>query len=451
MPRSTPPAPLAKLRPKPETAIFEVILLPLLVPFIAWLMGRDDLFFLQTPFPWMILIPILTASRYGTLYGLLSLLVMSSLSSLYVLIFDPAQLKTISQILVGSLLVVLIIGEMIQYWGNRVEKQAKALADYRLSASQSEQALQLLHISYSQLEEDLVAESQSLANSLRLMDTAINHVHAGNKAQALSVAVKKMQEILTQYPWLEAAAFYRMANNNELHPDSLGAIGLIALDTYQDPLVKEAIRCKQGVSVRHTQLTDNIQLNTKLQAAIPMIDGNGKLWGVMAIARMANSAITQQNLNLLALLCGYVGNLLSNATQPSSNAKVLMQDMHTAISVVLNRVKTATLITLSIRNTEHSSEYDDYFIAKVRGANRIWCLQRQESTTLVILLPLLNAQNIEQFQSNLASGFIRRFGKEFATAGISLKFNPIHHQIQRTALQKYLVSLGKFSDARLIR
>jgi len=43
---------LAPLRPKPENAVFEVILLPLLVPFLAWLMGREDLFFLQPNTSW---------------------------------------------------------------------------------------------------------------------------------------------------------------------------------------------------------------------------------------------------------------------------------------------------------------------------------------------------------------------------------------------------------------
>lgn len=451
IPRSTTPAPLAKLRPKPDNAIFEVILLPLLVPFLAWLMGREDLFFLQTPFPWMLLVPTLTASRYGTRYGLLSLLVMSSLSLLYVLIFNPALLTTASQILVGSLLVVLVIGEMIQYWGNRTEKQAKELEGYRLSASQSEQALQLLHISYSQLEEDLVAENQSLANSLRLLDASVSHATVNNQAEALNIAVSKMQEILTHYPWLEAAAFYRMGNDGQLHRNNMGSIGLIAMDTYKDPLILEAIRCKQAVSVKNTQLIEKHQLNTKLQAAIPLIDSNGRLWGVMAIARMANSAMTQQNLNLLALLCNYVSNLLDNTKRPASNARILIQEMYTALNVVLNKVKTATLITMTIRNTDESTEYQDYFAAKVRGANRIWRLHRQESTTLVILLPLFNTEDFQQFQTNLAAGFIKRFGKEFSAAGISLKVNPIRHQIKREDLQKYLVSLGKFDDARLIR
>ncbi|RVU84213.1 hypothetical protein EOL70_12055 [Leucothrix sargassi] len=441
---------LAPLRPKPENAVFEVILLPLLVPFLAWLMGREDLFFLETPFPWMLLVPTLTASRYGTRYGLLSLTVMSSLSLLYAIVFQPSILMPLSQILVGSLLVVLVIGEMIQYWGNRTQQQAKELEGYRLSASQSEQALQLLHISYSQLEEDLVAVNQSLAGSLRLLDTSIRQHGSTDRSQVLKHAIDKMQDILKQYPWLEAAAFYRISDG-QIHQNRLGSIGNVPANTHMDPLLLEAVRCKQAVSIKHDQLIQKRRVNTNLHAAIPLIDSNGKLWGVMAVSRMANAAMTQQNLNLLALLCNYVSNLLDNSKRPVTNAKQLFQEMFTALNVVLNTVKTATLITLNVPNTDDSSDYNDYFVAKVRSANRIWRLERKTTTTFVILLPLFNTESFKEFHTGLSTNFKKRFGKDLSQVGITLKYNNVRKPVKPQELQRYLANLGKFEDARLIR
>ena len=454
LPRKNPPVVLEKLRPTPDAAILEVVLLPLLVPFVAWLMGRQDLFFLETAFPWMLLVPTLTASRYGSRYGLLSLLVMSSLSLLYVLVYQPALLTTVSQILVGSLLVVLVIGEMIQYWGKRTTQQAEEVEKYRQSASQSEQALQLLHISYSQLEEDLVSVNQSLASSLRLLDTSINQAQTPegtDSGRAIKIAVQKMQEILKQYSWLEAAAFYRVNSSGKLHAKDIGSIGSMKPGMHQDPLVKEALRCKQAVSIKHDQLMQNRQLNTNLHAAIPLLDSKGTVWGVMAVAKMAPASLTQQNLNLLALLCNYVANLLDNSKRPATSAKLLLQEMYTALNVVLNTVKTATLITMEVKSSAETDEYKDYFVNKVRGANRIWSLQRNGSATLIMLLPMFNSQDYEQFESSLSSTFKKRFGKELPEAGITMTFNHIRHQMPRSALQNYLVSLGKFDNARLIR
>lgn len=443
---------LTQLRPKPENAIIEVVLLPLLVPLLGFLMGRADLFFLESAFPWMLLVPTLTTSRYGTRYGLLSLMVMSCLSILYALVVQPSLLTSVTQVLVGSLLVVLVIGEMIQYWGNRNQQQATALAEYRNSAHQSEQALQLLHISYSQLEEDLVSQNRSLAGSLRLLDTSIHQTaETTDSTIALKLAIQKMKDILNQYPWLESAAFYRIDAQQQLHPQSLGSIGEVPAGTHKDPLLLEAVRLEKSISIKHGRLIQSRQLNTQLKAAIPMIDSNGVLWGVMAVTEMSNKALTQQNLNLLALLCNYVANLLDNSKRPKTSAKRLMQEMHSALKVVLNTVTSATLITMEVENGPDSNDFKNYFITKVRGANRIWRLKKQNSTTLVILLPLFNEQNFKEFQNTQAANFYKRFGKNFADVGIKMKYSHIRNEVKREDLQKYLVNLGKFEHASLIR
>ena len=451
LPNNT-PNPLSQLRPKSENAIIEVVLLPLLIPLLGWLMGRQDLFFLESAFPWMLLVPTLTTSRYGTRFGLLSLMIMASLSILYGLVFQPSMLVSIAQILVGSLMVVLVIGEVIQYWGKRNQQQAKTLDEYRQSARQSEQALQLLHISYSQLEEDLVVKNRSLAGSLRLLDISIHQTSGTTDSKVmLKLAIQKMKDILAQYPWLESAAFYRIDQQNQLHPQSLGSIGEVPTGTYNDPLLLEAVRSGKAISIKHNQLIQKRQLNTRLKAAIPMVDSNGTLWGVLAVSGIDNQDLTQQNLNLLALLCNYVANLLDNSKNPKSSAKRLMQEMHSALNVVLNTVKTATLMTMEIQEGQDSSEYKDYFIAKVRGANRIWRLKRKHSTTLIILLPLFNEQSFKEFQQSQSRNFTKRFGMDLPEAGITLKYSHIRNQIKRTDLQNYLVSLGKFEHANLIR
>ena len=443
---------LSQLRPKSDNAIIEVVLLPMLVPIMGWLTGREDIFFLSSAFPWMLLAPTLTTSRYGIRYGLLSLLVTTCLSTLHALVFQPFQLTSLAQILVGSLVIILVIGEVIQYWGQRNQQQAKKLEEYRSSACQSEQALQLLHISYSQLEEDLVAQNRSLAGSLRLLDTSVHQTEdiVDNKV-ALKLAIHKMKDILAQYPWLKAATFYRVDQQKQLHPQSLGSIGEIPTATHKDPLLLEAVRSGKAVSIKHSQLIQKRQLNTGLKAAIPMLDSSGTLWGVMAVVTIDSNALTQQNLNLLALLCNYVANLLDNRKRPKSSAKRLMQEMHIAVNVVLNSVRTATLITVEVQNGSDSTEYKEYFIAKVRSANRVWRLKRQNSTVLIILLPLFNEQSFVEFQSTLATAFIKRFGKDLPQSGITLKYSIIRNQIKGTELQKYLISLGKFDHANLIR
>ena len=306
--------------------------------------------------------------------------------------------------------------------------------------------------SLKELEEDLVSQNRSLSGSLRLLDTSI-HQSAGttdNKV-ALKLATQKMKDILNQYPWLEAAAFYSVDQQNQLHPHSLGSIGEVPAGTYKDPLLIEAVRLEKAISIKHDRLIQSRQLNTRLKAAIPMLDSNGVLWGVLAVAEMDSKALTQQNLNLLALLCNYAANLLDNSRRPKTSAKHLMQEMHSALNLVLNTVKSATLITMEVQSSADSNEYKNYFITKVRGANRIWRLKRKDRTTLIILLPMFNDQSFKEFQGKQEASFATRYGKSFAQAGITIKYSHIRNQVQRPELQKYLVSLGKFDHASLIR
>jgi hypothetical protein len=66
-------------------------------------------------------------------------------------------------------------------------------------------------------------------------------------------------------------------------------------------------------------------------------------------------------------------------------------------------------------------------------------------------LPLFNEQNFKEFQNTQATNFSKRFGKNFSDVGITMRYSHIRHEVKRADLQKYLVNLGKFEHASLIR
>ena len=431
-----------------KTALFEAVLLPLIIPSLIWLLGREDVFFLQTAFPWMIFIPVLTSSRYGTWYGLLSLFVFSLICLLYVTQFQWGMIDNAIQMLLGSLLLVVFVGEITQRWKRRNEEQIKQLTDCRQSTSQSEQALQLLHISYSQLEEEMVTTTQSLSGSLRLLEISLEQPRG--RKERLILAIRKMRSILQQYDWLEAAAFYHINKEGIIRATPIGGIGVIPDNLHQDPLLIEAVKSKKSIRLNQKSLSGDFA-DSQLQAAIPLIDNNQHLWGVLAVNRMTSSAFTQQNLNLLALLSSYVANLLSNAQHPISETKLLLSEVSTAVDIVLNTVRSVTLMTVEIPPSDDEQEYQAFFASKVRGANRIWRLQKKRGITVIILLPLFNADNSMQWQQNLESTFIKQFGADFSEEKI--QFNPLHFRkkADQYALKSYLNHISEFSYAHLIR
>jgi len=433
-------------------ALLEAILLPIFIPLIILMFGVRDIFLLETAFPWLILIPTLTASRYGTWYGLLSLAIFSLLCLTYTSIFQPSLFSVAIQILAGGLMLVVFIGEMTQRWKQRNEQQIKLLKQQQINSSQSEQALQLLHISYSQLEEELVATTQSLSNSLRLIDVSIEQKTL-TKNERLQLALNKMQSILKQYDWLESAAFYYVDNKGKINPKILSRIGLIPPNLHLAPLLSKVIESKKAISVsQHVSgKKDTNNSQPLLQAAMPLLDGNGHLWGVLAVNRMTPSIFMQQNLNLLALLCTYVANLLGNTQRAMSQSELLFLEMFTSLNVVLNTVKSLTLITTEIKNSLHTDEYQKFFVSKIHGANRFWQLQQKKKIILIILLPLLNTENTPQWQEILESNFQKQFGMSFEQANIKLSPTHFNKKTLRSSLKKYLDNISEFDHAHLIR
>jgi hypothetical protein len=426
-----------------DIALLEAIFLPIVVPVLIWLSGRQDVFFLHTAFPWIILIPTLTATRYGTWYGLLSLSIFSVLCLFYVSQFQPDFIQNAIQILVASLLLVILTGEITERWKKQSHQQIQKLKDCRQSTNQSEQALQLLHISYSQLEEEMVTTTQSLAGSLRLLEVSLEQPNT--RKDRLLLAISKMHTILQQYEWLEAAAFYHINIRGKIKSTPLGAIGVMPNKLHKDPLLLEVIKSKRSIKINQKLA------HSELEAAIPMIDNNGHLWGVLAIHRITPSASIQQNLNLLALLCGYVANLLSHAQQPILGSTRLFNEISTSVEVVLNTVKSVTIMNIEIPASANPQEYQLFFSSKIRGANRIWRLKNTYGINLIILLPLFNADNALQWLQNLESTFNKQFGVTFSKAKI--KFKPLHlHKTSNvSSLQKHLNTIHEFKHAHLIR
>ncbi|MCK5919106.1 MAG: hypothetical protein KAG34_11800 [Cocleimonas sp.] len=432
-----------------NTALIEAILLPIIIPAIIWLFGREDVFFLQTAFPWLILIPILTATRYGTWYGLLSLAIFSVFCLFYVSQFQPELIQNAIHMLTGGLLLVILTGGIAERWKKQTQVQAQELKDCHKTTNQSEQALQLLHISYSQLEEEMVTTTQSLAGSLRLLEASLEQPRS--KKDRLALAIEKMNSILRQYEWLETAAFYHVNTRGELRPTPLGRIGIIPYNLHQDSLIAEVIKSKRSIRLSRKLASSSDFANSQLQAAIPMIDNNGHLWGVLAVQRMTSSAFIQQNLNLLALLCGYVANLLSSAQHPVSDPKILFTEVSTALNIVLNTVKSVTVMTVEIPESSYQQDYQTFFASKIRGANRIWRLQKSKGVTLIILLPLFNADNTKQWQQDIENVFEKQFDANFDE--LTIKLSPIHfrQKVNKSSLKNYFNNIKGFSHAHLIR
>ncbi len=404
----------------------EAVLLPLIIPALLWLLGSQDILLLETEFPWLILIPIIIAARYGTWYALLSLSVFSILSITYAYFFHDGLFDKSLQVLAGSLLVVIFVGEMLYYWKQKYTKMSQELLDNNQTRDRTEQELQLLHIGYSQLEESFVTTTQSLSKSLRLIELSL--LPPSDNKQQFKQAIDKLNDTLKEYTWLEESVFYYVDKNNQINPKPLASKNNFMKNLHNDILIQEAIKTKRTVRIKDCHSLENRAM-TQLKVAIPLVDSRKRLWGVMAVVRITPSIFQYQHLNLLNLLCSYIANLLSASLHPITSAERLFLETSTAINIVLNSVRSVSLIRITIPLSAEHNKYKEFFNNKINGISRIWQLQKKDGVVLVMLVPLFKESNASAWQKKLEDSFYKQFSVNIKEMNIELSIQHFQRKI----------------------
>lgn len=409
--------------------VLEAVLLPLVIPALLWLLGFEDIFLLKTAFPWLIIVPVIIAARYGTWFGLLSLFVFAIASFSYTFFYQNGLFDRALNILAGNLLMVIFVGEKLHYWKHKYNATERQVLECDQNSDKISQELQLLHVAYSQLEENLVTTTRSVSNSLRLLEVSLQPPL--DKKLQVKQAINKLHEILKQYQWLEESVFFYINDKGVINPVPLASKAQFLKGLHNDILVSKAIESKRAVISKENSNFLESQGYSQLQAVIPLVDSRQHLWGVMAVVRMTPSIFKQQNLNMLSLLCSYVANLLSASERSITSAESLYNETSTAINLVLNAVKSVFFIKIHIPfNTDHD-RYKAFFVNKIKGISRIWQLQKDEEMVLVVLVPLFKRSNASIWQNQLEKSFVKQFSKYPSKANIKISIKQLQKNISR--------------------
>jgi len=296
----------------------------------------------------------------------------------------------------------------------------------------SDLELQLLHIAYSQLEESFVTTTQSLSKSLRLIELSLQPSLDNN--QQFKQAIENLNDTLKEYTWLEESVFYSVDKNNKINPKPVASKNNYIKDLHNDILIHQAIKTKRTVKVKDSYSLNNHAM-TQLKVVIPLVDSHKHLWGVMAVVRLTPSIFQSQHLNLLNLLCGYIANLLSIAEYPITSAERLFLETSTAINIVLNSVRSVSLIRITIPfssdlSSEHN-KYKEFFNSKINGISRIWQLQKKDGVVLVMLVPLFKKNNASVWQKKLENSFYKQFSVKINEVDIELFIQHFQRKINQ--------------------
>lgn len=408
--------------PHDMKAWLETAVLVLALPLLMMGLNNQDPFLLQTGFPWIVLPLLLVAFRYGTLVA------MGGLVLLFVGVVTHWQMQDISptashwQSLGGISIMTLLAAELFAKWQRRFHQEQNNRQDLQTDMQQVERELQVLQVSHIQLEKELLDAGQSLKKSLGLVEEGLpQDLPASRQREWLA---DRMMSILSSYDWLEVAAFFVMDKAGQLKSRPLVQTGGLVDLPSDDLLLQEVLRVRKPVSLPANAYFEG-KHDTDLVAAIPVLDRTGKVRLVLAVQHVQFAAYKQQNFNLLAALCAWLGGRLpvsglQKRTKPASSGALIAEQIDTVLRLWAGRKMSAVLLSAAIPADDQGRQYAKYFATLQQGSNMVWHLRQQDTLVVIVALPLATQEQAEQFQQKVEDTFQDRFGKRFDQAGINL-------------------------------
>jgi len=390
---------------------------------LAWYVQPQDPTLAQETFPWLWLVPVLVALRYGVLPGLLSGVVLVC-NEWLALQLDrlPGDLPVNS--LFGGGLLVLICGEFSDVWRDRNRRMEETYLYVTERLSRLTKRHLLLNLSHDRLEQEMLVRPGSLRDALvRLRNLSMN---SQPNDQALPGAAGLLQ-LLSQYVNIESATIYTLDEREGSYVlgasvASLGEPEPLAAD---DELLKLAL---ETGNLAHIASQDvSLQRSTSQLVVAPLVSGESHLIGVLAVTRMPFLSLTVENLQMMLVLLGYYADNLHSAdginamksrlpAMPVLFAQELSRMMHLYAKLHI----VSHLVVIRFENGRGEEMVADFLRVK-RSLDLYWQIELNNVQMLVVLMPFASNAAKDGFHQRLEGWLESRFNGDALSLGVHLK------------------------------
>ena len=409
---------LRRRRPQAQGwAWVETLAVTLLACGLAYWAEPQNPFFLDTPFPWLLLAPALLALRYGALAGAFSMFL------LLIFWYEGRNYGLAPQDLpklyfLGGLMLTVLCGEFTGNLRSRLRRQEEVNFYLDVHLKQLIQYHYLLRLSHDRLEQNVISRPATLRDGL----AKLRHLMASRSEQPLPAATEFLQ-FLGQFCQLEVAGLYALVDGRP-QPTPLASLGNAgSLDT-ADALVGH---CLEKKVLSHVQATrpEEKPVSRYLVAA-PVIDSRGSALAVLAVDEMPFFALQEETLQMLAVLLGYYADSI---TQSHAAATIhrLVPDCPAPFAeelVKLHRIwKEAripsALVTLIFASSSNVHSLYQQMREQRRSLDSLWEIVSAEHAILVTLMPLVGGAAVEGYLLRIQIWLREHMGMDFDEAHIT--------------------------------
>lgn len=417
---------------------------------ILWLFVPDNPLLLGYGFPWIWLIPLILALRYGTLLGALAALVV--LGAWWVFYGQTAAAGSFPRMyFLGGLMLVLIGGQFGDIWGARLSR-ARTVNGYlndRLAALTKNHFL--LRLSHERLENDLLAKPTTLRDTLtQLRNIALAaREHGGGTNQPdvaqLPGAVAFLQWT-AQACQLEVAAMVRVSGKhgaNRIDTEPVARVGAPFDIVADDPLIQH---CIDTHTLGHPQAPElRTEDSSRYVACAPVLSGADELIGIVVVQQMPFLSLSYENLQFLLVLLGYYADGVRHLTV-SSEILDLVPDAPYEFALDLGRLARlhrdtgidSSVVALIFDQDETSDALFESVVRSRRALDVVWQASGKGRRAIITLMPLSGAGAVSAYLVRIEDSLRAQFGVDFEGGRVSVQTLHVTGEHPGEALQRFL-------------
>lgn len=406
---------------KMSVRIMEMVVFALVIPILGIAFFPSDSLGLRSGFPWLVVGPVVFATRYGSAWGVACALLAALFIKLpWIALATQAAASELTFLGIGLCVLCLMIGEISSSVRARVIKAEAQSAYLRERLDLFSTDYHVLKVSHAQLEESLAGQRLSLREALQSVRPLI-----GSGPEGLQ-AGKDLMAVVAQFCSVQIAGLYMVNERNQIMPAALAKQGDMGELSLLDPLLNLALEKKQLVNVKLDRIADG-QLENNLLAVVPLVDSDSTVHGVLAIKDMHFMAFQQKNLDLLALLGSYLGKLLSQYEGGEQTpAAKFISELKTTVQFASHAAVPSMLVSLQFESDTTSLQVADLIAASIRSLDSALVLESNDQHhVLGLVFPLMTENGIQAFLLRIQTFIEEHSGTQLGHVLLDCQFKSV--------------------------
>ena len=180
----------------------------------------------------------------------------------------------------------MLAGEFCDKWGRRIEFLSSASRYCRHRLDEFTRSYHLLKVSHDRLEHALVGKARSLRGAILAMRNQL--FRAKSNDTTLAAVGNTVLELFSTYGWARVVSLFEVDSQGSLVYPACSTLGKGPEIAPLDVIVGEALTSRKMASVYFDPdgAGEKRLPKSTILAAIPLVDVQGRIWGIVAVQDM---------------------------------------------------------------------------------------------------------------------------------------------------------------------